>query len=99
MDKDTGRPLPPLAPGDQVHIQDASSNHWTTDGVVVGVRPSGRSYDIRTSGGIFPCNRRFIRLASQLPENDPDLVPLVPEFVGAGVVIPKKRRSSRVAAT
>ena len=64
------------------------------DGVVVGLRPSGRPYDVETSGGTFPKNRRFLRLADgHYPDDDCDVVP---DVTGGNVVLP--RRSSRLAA-
>ena len=58
------------------------------------IRESGRSYDIATPAGVFPRNRRFLRLAREkvdLVDNEP--VPEVCEEIPDPV---PPRRSARL---
>ena len=95
VENSSGHTLPPLVPGDRVHIQDSTSGTWTIDGKILRLRPSGRSYDVETSGGVFARNRCFLRLSSEVPDgnlfDDGDPVPVVS---GDPVIL---RRSARIA--
>ena len=53
--------LKPLVVGTQVLIQDPKSKKWDSEGIVVDIRPNGRSYYIKTeSKGLMLRNRKFI---------------------------------------
>ena len=54
--------IPDLNIGDVVVVQNQTSKKWDREGKVVGVSPTGRSYDIKfQDGGVLKRNRRFIR--------------------------------------
>jgi hypothetical protein len=57
----TAHPLPPLAIGDQVVIQNSMTKRWSTPGVVVEIGPF-RDFLIKTPAGwLYRRNRRFLR--------------------------------------
>ena len=90
-----GHALRPLQEGERVLIQDTVSGTWTVDGTVVRLRPSGRSYDVSTSGGVFARNRRFLRPVDggnqQIFADES-----TPEILGDSTPAPL-RRSARIA--
>ena len=61
-DQSTGF-LPEFSPGDNVVIQDSKSGDWNQRGVILSVRRSGQSYDVRVDGRTLIRSRRFLRRA------------------------------------
>ena len=90
-----GHELPAMNVGDRVHYKNAISKSWSVGGVIRRVRESGRSYDVETPAGVFPRNRRFLRL-----DTSPtiDIEEPVPEIEIEDMEPRRPRRSRRLAA-
>jgi hypothetical protein len=102
----SAHPLPPLAIGDSVVIQDHKSKRWSTPGVIVEVGPF-RDYLVKTPAGrLFRRNRRFLRVSSpRIPPSQPRESPPTTDapFQRPGPAPPTApsttlRRSRRLAA-
>jgi hypothetical protein len=104
-----GTTLRPLSEGEDVHVQDPVGKSWSfCAGVVKKCLPSGRSYDVQTTAGVFRRNRRHLRpadTATDMP-SDPERVEvgnaaempeaLLPAWLGAReAVTPLAPRRSR----
>jgi hypothetical protein len=83
----------PLKVGDGVSIQDVFTSKWVQQGKIVGVRPSGQSFDVELDNGkILHRNRRFLRPA--FSEHDTSVGVSASEASSSPAAI---RRSSRLA--
>lgn len=85
-----GQDLPPLSPGDSVSYQSPFDGNWSIGGLVLERHEKGRSYIIRTSGGDFRRNRRYLRISSTP-------MPVPPINIGT-MASDLPRRSSRIRA-
>ena len=84
-----GIDLKPLEIGDRVHMQNTRTGDWMPGGII-NRRIGERSYEVKTDGGLFPRNRRFLRLAITPLEEE-----ISPHTHDTAVRIPL-RRSLRV---
>ena len=68
METRSGTPLKPLTSGQRVLVQNPISKSWDEKGIIIEVRPDGRSYEVNMdSGKSFVRNRAFLRPISDSP--------------------------------
>ena len=64
----SGIPLKPFTSGQRVLVQNPISKSWDEKGIIIEVRPDGRSYEVNMdSGKSFVRNRAFLRPISDSP--------------------------------
>ena len=90
-----GTTLRPLSVNQKVLVQNPISKSWDEKGVITGVRPLGRSYDVlMDSGKSFLRNRSFLRPIQGATEGQtPDSTVAPPDNQEP----PKLRRSPRLS--
>ena len=91
----SGTPLKPLKSGQRVLVQNPISKSWDEKGIIIEVRPDGRSYEVNMdSGKSFVRNRAFLRPISDSPlHQDSQLSNSPPDSDEPATL----RRSSRLA--
>ena len=68
METRSGTPLKPLTSGQRVLVQNPISKSWDEKGIIIEVRPDGRSYEVNMdSGKSFVRNRAFLCPISDSP--------------------------------
>ena len=95
METQSGTPLKTLNSGQRVLVQNPISKSWDKKGIVLDVRPDGRSYEVNIdSGKFFVRNRAFLRPISDSPlHQDSQLSNSPPDSDEPATL----RRSSRLA--
>ena len=93
----SGTPLKPLTSGQRVLVQNPISKSWDEKGIIIEVRPDGRSYEVNMdSGKSFVRNRAFLRPISDSPLHPDSKLSNSPPSPNEPATL---RRSSRLAKT
>ena len=90
-----GTSLQPLSVNQKVLVQNPISKSWDEKGIITGIRPLGRSYDVlMDSGKNFLRNRSFLRPILGAPTEQSSTSTVTPPDVPQP---PKLRRSARLS--